>query len=210
MSDAPSKALPGKQHGERAPGVIGPNAITRVAQALTTEMDAALCRSIFAMADIERHLYTPPSHMVNEEDVSRLHLALVERLGPAKAAAISREAGRLTGEYLLANRVPHLLQTVSRRLPRGLSARILVHAIARNAWTFSGAGRFSFRFDHQLHLELAGSPIVRLLRTGAPVCHYFAGTFERVFREMVGPSACVLEIECESAGATACLFEVTW
>ena len=217
MNNARSEALPGKQLVERGAvgpsrfgAVMGPNAITRVAQALTTEKGAGVCRETFAAAGIERHLDTPPSRMVDEQHVASLHRALIERLGPAKAAMISREAGRLTGEYLLAKRIPRLAQTLLRRLPRRLTAHILVRAIARNAWTFSGGGRFSFRFAHRMHLKLAGSPICRLLRTEEPACHYFVGAFERVFSEMLGPSVRVLRYQCEAAGAAACLFEVVW
>ncbi len=191
-------------------GVVGPNAITRIAEALTTSDGAEICRSVFAAANAERRLVVPPTQMVDEQEVARLQFALIEQLGVAKAARISREAGRLTGDYLLAKRIPRPIQTILKRLPRQLAAHILVRAIARNAWTFSGSGRFSFSFQPRLRLAVTDSPICRLLRTKEPACHYFAGTFERVFREMLGPSARVFEIECEAAGAPACLFEVTW
>lgn len=200
-------ALP---QGSAAAGVIGPNAITRMSEALTIALGADVCREVFSAAGLERHLATPPMKMVDEIDVARLHRALIERLGPNEAAEISREAGRLTGDYLLENRIPAFAQFALSLLPRWLAASILVKAIARHAWTFAGSGEFTYRFTPHLQLRLVGSPICRQLRTQAPVCHYFAATFERVFGEMLGPSLRVVETECEASGAPACLFDVRW
>ncbi|MFY9629973.1 MAG: bacteriochlorophyll 4-vinyl reductase [Methylocystis sp.] len=219
MNNARSDRLSGQLFPRRAritrasddaSGVVGPNAITRIAEALMAKDGAEGCRSVFTAAKVERYLDVPPTRMVDQQEVARLHLVLIETLGAAKASHISREAGRLTGEYLLAKRIPRPVQKILRRLPRRLAAHILVRAIARNAWTFSGSGRFSFSFRPGLRLALIGSPICRLLQTKEPACHYFAGTFERVFREMLGPSTRVSEIECEATGASACLFDVAW
>ena len=88
--------------------MIGPNAITRMSEALTISLGSGICRDVFTAAGLERHLATPPTKMVDEIEVARLHRALIERLGPTEAAEISREAGRLTGDYLLENRIPAL------------------------------------------------------------------------------------------------------
>jgi divinyl protochlorophyllide a 8-vinyl-reductase len=192
-----------------AAGVMGPNAITRVAEALTAALGEDACRAVFASAGAARHLTHPPTQMVDEMEVARLHRALIEILGPAQAAEISREAGRLTGDYLLANRIPVFAQIILGRLPRPIAAHMLVSAIARHAWTFAGSGEFSFCFTPGLRLRLAGSPICRQLRSEAPVCHYFAATFERVFSAVLGPVT-VQETECEASGAKACIFEIRW
>lgn len=194
----------------RAAAVIGPNAITRMAEALTAAGGDALCRQIFARAGLSAHLATPPLRMVPESDVASLHRAAIETLGEARAADISREAGRLTGDYLLSNRIPVAAQRLLKRLPRGLAARILVTAIARHSWTFAGGGDFTYAFSPQLTLSLKGSPICKGLRTQAPACAYFAATFERVFSEMLGPSLRVTETECEATGAASCVFTVRW
>jgi divinyl protochlorophyllide a 8-vinyl-reductase len=44
----------------------------------------------------------------------------------------------------------------------------------------------------------------------APVCDYFAATFERLFRALVHADARVREVECAATGAPACVFEVGW
>jgi divinyl protochlorophyllide a 8-vinyl-reductase len=148
--------------------------------------------------------------MIPETDVARLHRAVIEAMGETEAAIVSREAGRLTGDYLLANRIPAMAQRVLKLLPRALAARILVAAIARHAWTFAGAGEFTYDFSPRLSLRLKGSPICRELRTQEPACAYFAATFERVFGAILGPTLRVTETECEAAGASACVFDVRW
>jgi divinyl protochlorophyllide a 8-vinyl-reductase len=148
--------------------------------------------------------------MVAEADVARLHRATIFRLGESRAADISRDAGRRTGEYLLAHRIPLLAQRILKRLPRAIAARILVAAIARHAWTFAGGGAFSYDTSPKLTLRLEGSPICKGLETREPACAYFAATFERVFAEMRGPSVQVVETACEATGAPACVFDVDW
>lgn len=196
--------------GVENPGRIGPNAVTRMAEALARREGALACRQVFASAGIIEHLDQPPVAMVDEANVARLHREVMLRFGPDAAADISWEAGRLTGDYLLSHRIPRLAQFALRHLPRFLSARILVAAVARHAWTFSGSGRFTFHFDRELHLQIEGSPVCRLLTTQEPACHYFAATFERVFAAMLGPGVRVMETHCEASGADSCRFKVSW
>jgi divinyl protochlorophyllide a 8-vinyl-reductase len=61
-----------------------------------------------------------------------------------------------------------------------------------------------------LRLTVSGSPICRRLRTEAPACHYYVGTFERLFAATLGPGVRVVETACVAAGAAECHFEVTW
>jgi divinyl protochlorophyllide a 8-vinyl-reductase len=193
-----------------AEAVIGPNAITRMAQALSNRVGDELCAEIFSAAGIAGHLKEPPTRMVPQREVSRLQCETYARLGESRAAVVAREAGLLTGDYLLANRIPLAAQRLLKHLPRALAARILVAAIARHSWTFAGGGIFSYAFDPHLRLTIADSPICLTLRTQQPACHYFAATFERVFGEMLGPSLRVVESECAATGASACVFDVTW
>lgn len=191
-------------------GLIGPNAITQMAAALSAICGERLRQEIFGDAGLARYLAAPPTHMTPEDDVARLHRAAIDRLGEAQAAEISRKAGRRTGDYLLANRIPPLAQRMLKVTPRPIAARILAAAIARHAWTFSGSGEFSYEFSPHLRLRIAGSPICKGLHTETPACAYFAATFERVFAEMLGPALSVAEVECEATGAPACVFEVRW
>ena len=191
-------------------GLIGPNAVTRLAQALAARKGEEILRAVFEKAGLETYLAAPPVRMVDELDVAALHAAMINLVGPLAAADVSAEAGRLTGDYLLANRIPRLAQILLRLMPNPLAARILVRAVARHAWTFAGSGHFSYSFAPGLTLRLEGSPISRYLHTDEPACSYFAATFERIFSAMLGPQVRVTEIACTAAGAEACVFRVSW
>jgi divinyl protochlorophyllide a 8-vinyl-reductase len=195
---------------EQPAGRIGPNAVTRLAEAITAFCGRPACERVFGAAGVARYLDHPPGEMVDERHVSRLHAALTADVGFPLAQAISADAGRRTGEYLLAHRIPRLAQAMLKRLPRALAARVLVAAIARHAWTFAGSGQFSYRFGPGLELSIRRSPVCRLLHTEAPACSYYAATFERVFAEMLGPRTTVTETACEAMGAEACRFSVSW
>ncbi len=191
-------------------GRIGPNAVTRLAEAIEHFCGRVACERVFAAAGVSHHLLHAPERMVDERDVARLHAALVADLGFELARVISADAGRRTGEYLLSHRIPPLAQAVLKRLPRALASRVLASAIGRHAWTFAGSGQFGYRFGRGLELWIRHSPVCRLLRTEEPACTYYAATFERVFGEMLGARTQVVETACEAMGAAACRFAVSW
>jgi len=199
-----------RRDGPPREGKIGPNAVTRVAEALREMHGARICRDVFAAAGLERHLEAAPTQMVDESDAARLHRALVETLGFEPATMVAQRAGALTGDYLLAHRIPQPAQRLLRLLPRRLAAALLLRAITRHAWTFAGSGAFSYGFNPTLRLRLRGAPICRLVRSEAPACGYYAATFERVFAAMLGDSVQVVEMQCEAQGAPECVFNVSW
>ncbi|WP_270933242.1 bacteriochlorophyll 4-vinyl reductase [Falsiroseomonas oryzae] len=192
--------------GMVAAGRIGPNAITRLAEALGPD----LARQVFAAAGLERRLAEPPGRMVPEGEVIALHRAARTIMGETAADAASREAGRLTALYLLAHRIPRPLQWILRVLPAPIAAQVLLGAIGRHAWTFAGSGAFRVRPGRPLRLEIAGAPIARAAAADHPVCGYYAATFETLFRALVSPRTRVQETACEAMGAEACVFEVRW
>lgn len=192
-------------------GRIGPNAITRLEEALTAGHGLEACRRLFARAGLLAHLEVRPCAMVDEADVTRLHAALHDCLPDADAAAVSAEAGRLTGDYLLAQRIPKAAQWFLRALPRRVAAPLFTRAIGRHAWTFAGSGRFSaWRDAGGLVLQIADNPACRAVHTPQPSCHYFAATFERLYAAILGPDVQVVETACEAAGDSACRFRVSW
>ncbi|WP_293857939.1 bacteriochlorophyll 4-vinyl reductase [uncultured Alsobacter sp.] len=197
------------RHHETRPrtGRIGPNAVTRVAEALAGDPDLRL--AVFRRAGCLRHLAAPPTAMVDEHDVAALHEALHVLAGEERAAAISREAGRLTADYLLANRIPRAAQWILRRLPRRLALRILARAVARHAWTFAGSGVFTYAFEPDLVLQIENSPVARLVTTHAPACTYYAAVFEGLFAGAIGMAARVTETHCEACGHGSCRFILT-
>jgi len=185
---------------------IGPNAVTRLAEALGPDR----ARDVFGAAGLSARLAEPPGRMVPEGEVVALHRAARACLGEPAADAASREAGRLTALYLLANRIPRPLQAVLKRLPAGLAARILTKAIGNHAWTFAGSGRFRVVHGRPMRLEVEGGPIPRAGAADHPVCGYYAATFETLFRALVSPRTHVAEVACEATGAPACVFELRW
>jgi divinyl protochlorophyllide a 8-vinyl-reductase len=191
-------------------GRIGPNAVTRLAEAMASRHPREVTRHVFEAAGLGFWLVRPPEEMVEEGAVARLHASLIEELGEARAREISWQAGLLTGDYLLRRRIPALAQAVLRALPRRLAARVLLRAIARHAWTFAGRGRFGYTFSPGLTLTIKSSPLCRLVRTEEPACAYFAATFERIFQTIVDPRTRVVETACEATGAPECVFSVRW
>jgi divinyl protochlorophyllide a 8-vinyl-reductase len=165
---------------------------------------------------------------VDEGVVTALHAALRRTLAPPDAAAVARRAGALTGDYLLAHRIPAPVRALLRALPAPWAARLLVRAMAAHAWTFAGSGAFSSAAASgrlvrdasappgaalgrpRLELVVRGCPLCRGASAPAPVCDYFAATFERLFATLVSRSARVRETTCQATGASACRFEVRW
>lgn len=192
--------------GGGAVGRIGPNAVTRLAEALGPDRAS----EVFGRAGLSRRLVEPPGSMVPEGEVIALHRALRHLCGGDQARLVSREAGRRTALYLLEHRIPRAMQWVLRHLPAALAARVLVAAIGRHAWTFAGSGSFRAKPGLPLCLEIAGGPIPRAGAASAPVCDYYAATFETLFRTLVSPHSQVVETACEAVGASSCTFEINW
>jgi divinyl protochlorophyllide a 8-vinyl-reductase len=199
-------------------GRIGPNAVIRLAEALVAQVGAERTVAIFREAGQSQYLDAPPAEMIDERVVTALHAALRHRLDAPQAARASIRAGELTADYLLAKRIPRLVQAVLKVLPATPAARILVAAIGRHSWTFAGSGTFTVRFRPRprhvlaprLQFSIAGCPVCRGASAAEPACAYYAGTFERLFRELVHSGTSVVESQCQATGAPACLFDVRW
>lgn len=191
-------------------GRIGPNAITRMAEALEMLAGASMRDALFREAGLERYLATPPTGMVPDEEVARLHGAVFGHLGVARAREIGAEAGRRTGAYLLAHRIPKLARLVLPMLPSRMALGILLKAVQRHAWTFAGRGVFGWKAtDNGFELSLANNPVSRDIRAEEPICDYYGATFETLFRSLGGAQVRVEETACAARGDAACLFRVT-
>ena len=191
-------------------GRIGPNAIIRVAEALQRQVGHKFAAELFCVAGLAAHLERPPTSMVDEREACRLHGLLRSQLGDQVGAAVAREAGVATADYLLAHRIPGPVQWLLKRLPATLACRGLLSAISRHAWTFAGSGRFEARPDRPALLTIRENPLCRGQRSSHPVCDYYAATFERLFRVLVHRDTCVTELTCEARGDDACRFELHW
>jgi len=173
---------------------IGPNAVTRLTESLRAAgVDA---RSLFVAAGLAHAYDQPPAEMTSESDVITLYATLSAKLGADNGARIAADAGRRTGDYLLANRIPTGVQALLRALPARLAGPVLLRAIRRNAWIFAGRGRVT--------TEAKGrSFAVTFAR--APTCDvpalraFYAGTFERLFATLVDADCTVRPVATASS-----------
>jgi divinyl protochlorophyllide a 8-vinyl-reductase len=193
-----------------AAGRVGPNAIIRVAEALREIGGTDLERDLLNKAGLSAYVAEMPAEMVDEREVTRLQRAVQTALDPQRARILMLDAGRRTGDYLLANRIPRPVQRVLRVLPAALASRILLVAIGRNAWTFAGSGRFDIKPGQPVKLTLTGCPLCSEAVSDVPLCDYYAATFERLFRELVNARAVATETSCHAVSGPACVFEVCW
>lgn len=191
-------------------GRIGPNAIIRTREALQALETTKTARDIFAQAGLATAFDADPSTMVDEADVASLMRVVHETLGPSRASTVGWIAGQRTADYLLAHRIPAVVQRLLRYLPSAVAARVLTRAISQHAYTFAGSGAVSIQSGNPTHITITGSPITAGISAEVPVCSFYAATFERLFRELVHADAIARERTCAATGSTACRFEISW
>lgn len=191
-------------------GRVGPNAIIRVAEALEAVQDRAAVAELFERAGLERYLEAMPTAMVEEAEVTALQAALRDQLGVSEARRIARDAGARTGDYLLAVRIPTFAQFIISLLPRKLGSQTLIKAIRSNAWTFVGTGIFEANPAYPPRFTIKNSLLCRGATADEPLCDFYAGTYERLFRKLIHPQTTVTEVACSGMGDTACVFEFRW
>lgn len=193
---------------EARPGArIGPNAITRLGEAVRDAFGPAAEQRLFLRAGLARYLGQPPDDMVDEAEVMALHRALRHSYPGADVRRIADDAGRRTGDYLLANRIPRGAQRILRLLPRRLASRVLAGAVARHAWTFAGSGTFRIVATYPLQVTIEDSPICRGETSDEALCGYYAATFSRIFQVLVDPRWRIVETHCSACGGGSCRFE---
>nr|WP_242464656.1 bacteriochlorophyll 4-vinyl reductase [Halorhodospira abdelmalekii] len=191
---------------------IGPNAITQVAAALYAATSAGTVRAIFNAADQGDWLETPPTQMVPESTVARLHHQVRVQLPATEAQAVLSDAGVRTGHYVLQRRIPAFARLLLRLLPPVAAGPLLLRAVERNAWTFIGSGAFSVqrRDARSAYLEVRNNPVIAGEQADEPICHWHAAVFETLFQELAWRGATVVEETCCATGAEACRFVLTY
>jgi divinyl protochlorophyllide a 8-vinyl-reductase len=164
---------------------IGPNAVLQLIAALRRRGLSHRLEPLFAEAGLAPLLTAPPESMIEEASVARLHAAARRMFGEAEACDLAHEAGRLTGDYLLANRIPRFAPPLLRRLPGSFAAGLLLRAMARHAWTFAGGGRFAARLSPRLTIEIV-NPLLCAGDAGPGMRAFYAGAFGRIFGGCLG------------------------
>ena len=190
----------GGAFGRVTDGRIGPNAILQLVRVLDHFEGRAARDRVMAVAGIE----VPPegAGMWPEADCRSVHVAVHLAL-PERAEGLLRLAGTATANYVLEHRIPPAAQLAIKALPGTVGAQVLSAAIARNAWTFVGSGRFSVVSRRPLIFEIADNPLS--LGPGR-ACVWHAAVFERLFRRLVWRAATVSEVECGATGDDVCRF----
>lgn len=185
---------------------IGPNAVLQ----LVPVLDRVVGRAARIRLMTGAGLFEMPdgSVMIDEGPVARLHQNMRRDL-PELAPDMAAAAGRRTGDYILIHRIPRRAQALLHVLPAPLSARLLAQAIARHAWTFAGSGRFRVVSRAPLVFEIADNPLVRGEHAAAPVCHWHAAVFARLYSRLVASDYTCVETACCANGAPACRFVLT-
>lgn len=195
--------------GAGAHGVIGPNSILQLVAVLREQLGDELAEMLLARATGRTFDHLPRA-MVDEREPNRLVRELVGSVGIDEARGYLRDAGRRTADYLLAHRIPRPAQWVMRFLPRRQGRQLLLATMARHAWTFAGSGRFTVHEGASPVLEIAGCPMCRGFHDApAPMCDYYAATFERLLQVIVDPRTRVTEVACEAHGDAACRFTLS-
>jgi len=187
-------------------GKIGPNSIIQTIAALHEVYDPIQSRAILVCGGAPDLAERLPSEMVDERDFYALAQMLVDQLGAEQAARILRRAGELTAGYLLRHRIPQPAQWVLRVLPMRQRFRLLLPAIARNAWTFAGSGSFSFDAGPTPWVRIATPALLGPPTTTGAICHFYKGTFGHLARSLISRRITVWEMECQSHGAAACVY----
>ncbi len=186
---------------------IGPNAIIQMARAITESQGSPTTKQIYADAKLLGYLTEVPDKLVDETEVMRFHQAARQVLGNPRYKENAKVAGRLTGDYLLANRIPAIVQRLLKILPNWLALRILNKAISKNAWTFVGSGSFSISYTaSNLVLTIEDSPLARDLELPETACDFYAATFEHLYQQLINPDLTLREECCAASGAENCQF----
>jgi divinyl protochlorophyllide a 8-vinyl-reductase len=184
-------------------GLIGPNAVLQLLPLLDRAGGADWRAGLMARAGLDAA--PDGSGMIPEAPVARLHQAM-RRDRPDIAAGLGWQAGLATGDYILAHRIPRAVQRLLRLLPWRIAGRVLSQAIARNAWTFAGSGRFLVIAP--LRFDLRANPLVRGEVADHPICDWHRGVFTRLFQTLVHPHLTCVETRCCAQGHAACRFEM--
>jgi divinyl protochlorophyllide a 8-vinyl-reductase len=195
---------PGDTNAAPARSRVGPNAVIQTLAVLEQRYGAAARATVLEAAGLNRLHERDLLELVDADVVNALNAEVVRRLPPASARDVLWKAGRLTGDYVLANRIPRTARRLLQALPRPVARRLLMKAIARNAWTFAGRARVETRPDR---IVIHDNPIC-LGRTSLSSCVWHVAVLARLLQTLVDPGLVVRETRCLGRGDPACRFDI--
>jgi len=185
-------------------GVIGPNAILQTETALREAGGQALAERIFAKARLSHLLRNRPEDMIDEAAPKALFAALFDTLPRREGMRIALDAGRRTGAYILANRIPGPVRVLLKLLPARLASPLLLAAIQRHAWTFAGSGECQTVSGSPATVTITENPLKM------PVCTWHTGVFEVLFQSLVHARTRVTHISSKTGARSVCIFKMNW
>lgn len=190
-----------------APGRLGPNSVLQLVPVLDAAFGELERQRLLDLAGLPT--LPEDAGLMDEAPAARLH-QLLRSAHPQQAPTLLAAAGALTGDYIIRHRIPAAAVALLGLLPRALAAPLLTRAIASHAWTFAGSATFQVHAGRPLAFTLTDNPIVRGETAKAPLCHWHAAVFERLFRRLVDDRYRCHESECAAAGGTVCRFVLTF
>jgi len=179
----PAAPLEGDRSSDR-PGRIGPNAVLQVFNALEEGHGVQEATRMARLAGLSHHREQAPATMIDERDVVALHKTVRNAMTGKEADQILWRAGERTADYILANRIPKPVQIMLRALPAKLASRLLLKAIAKNAWTFAGSGTFAFTAGKPAILTLTDCPACTEVYAYNERCAYYSATLQGLFQAL--------------------------
>lgn len=182
---------------------VGPNAIIQIRPALARYVDADTLAGVFNAAGLGAYAVRDPAGMVPAADVARLFDALREKLGAEVTDSVLGHAGRLTGAYIIANRIPRFARAALRFSPARVAAPMLLNAIAAHAWTFAGGAEVRIGMRAPLWIEMGGNPLA------TPGCPWHLGVLETLFRTLASRTTMLRHTACCAWGDAVCRTEIS-
>lgn len=192
-------------NGARHPGFagrVGPNAIIQTRRVLAQHVAPREVERLLVDAGLGAYVPGDPVDMVDAGEVARFFAAIQAAYGAQEADVILREAGHLTGGYIIAHRIPRPAALVLRTLPGVWAAPLLLRAVAAHAWTFAGAGRVAIRCRTPLSIDITGNPLA------TPGCPWHLGVLESLFRTLASKTVSLCHVACCARGDSSCLTEI--
>lgn len=188
---------------------IGPNAVLQTLRAAVELEGPDLATAVAARAELPTAW---PEGLIPEAWFVRTADALRAELGgagasPERAEAILAAAGRRTGDYVAAHRIPVPFRVLLRLLPIRVAVPTLLWAFARHAWTFAGRSAFAVEGRAPRVLVLDDAPTCRTPLEDRRGGHYYEAAFERLL-SLCGPGLEVREVTCRARGDAACRFHI--
>lgn len=182
-------------------GRIGPNAVIHLGHAVTDRLGRDAAERLYRAAGQLHLLREPPEGMVDEALPARL-FAVLWRMHPDIAPELAWDAGRRTADYVIAHRIPRAARLVFAIAPRQIGTRLLLQAIARNAWTFAGSGHCETEFGECPSIKITNNPLIM------PGGLWHAAVLQRLFERLVASGTEVQHTSDSDPQTRHCRFDI--